>query len=139
MNNQEAFDAVMNWLTRPGASQCIGEDGGCVYYDPITDNRCAIGGIIPLDQAKELGNLAIGIEGLMIEYNYLDSFEEEDVRVISQVTLDSIRSQFSECDEDLLDDLQRLHDTVENWRDNRFVGYGNAERIADRYGLNYAG
>jgi hypothetical protein len=55
VNDQEAYEAARAWIAREGSLPCFDpEKGQCVYYREEDGNRCAIGGILSLETAKEL-------------------------------------------------------------------------------------
>jgi hypothetical protein len=134
MNNQEVFDGIMKWLTRPGAERCSttkGSGGQCMYYDSVTQNRCAIGGHLPLDIAKKLGRAAVGIEGILTE-------SDEELFDVDDLNLDLvplIRDFYKGVETELLDRLQRLHDNNTSWGAEGFIGWEEANYIAERFGL----
>lgn len=101
MNDQEAFDGVYAWLAREGATKCVNANGDCVYWR-ADGNRCAIGGIMPEDMAKEFQHAySSGIAQLILDYTNVEQF-------------------FSGVSDDLLDALQTAHDSVADdgdWQD----------------------
>lgn len=135
MTNQEAYDGVMKWLTRPNAKRCSTAPGlgaQCVYYDPITENRCAIGGHLPLDIAKRLKKAAIGIQGILNE-------SEDDLYDVENLDLELIpfiKDYYDGVDVGLLDSLQRMHDSIDAWGAEGFIGWTEADRIAEEFNLN---
>lgn len=47
MNKQEIFDKVLSHMRTQKVRS--GVDGACVYYNPDTGNKCAIGALIPTE------------------------------------------------------------------------------------------
>jgi len=134
MTNQEAFDGIMEWLTRENAERCVSpkyHGDSCVYYNKDTGNRCAIGGHLPLDIAKTISTWEIGIQGLLIEGGDLDE------TVTNYDAVEKIREYYYGVNDNLLDELQMLHDAKTSWTPNglSLEGYGRAAGIAAEYGL----
>lgn len=135
--NQEVFDSVMKWLTRDGASRCVREEvfgrEVCVYYNPVNENRCAIGGDLPLEFAKKLGHAAVGIGGICTNRPW----EEEGESFVPEDLAKSIIEYYNGVSPELLNELQRLHDDKNNWGAEGFIGHSTAAEIANSYGLVY--
>lgn len=93
-NNQDAFDKILEWLTRTGASLCIGgPDRGCKYRNTDGNNACAIGVLTPdrmariIDRSKNNTDIA----------TVLDRYP-------------SAKKWFEKCDVEFLMDMQAFHD-----------------------------
>ncbi len=124
MNNQEAFDrCVQHLATMSHRSARIRENGkaDCLYHNPVDDNRCAIGGIMPLDLAKALGDSRMSIH-LIVEKPLVP---EHEICVL-----------FRDVDVPLLSWLQAAHDNAENWDESGFIGWGFLRRLVTRYDLD---
>lgn len=123
MTPQEIFDfAVTHLHSMPG--RCANENG-CLYLDPQTGNRCAVGAFFPL--LKEVPAYIV---------DRLDK-EEANVRVIAQ-TYKRLPSWFTDNDL-LLRDLQYAHDNSSNWKNGKFVGDYQLANIAAHYRLELNG
>lgn len=140
MTNQEAFDGIMKWLTRPNAERCAkrNPEGSsiCVYYDPETENRCAIGGHLPLEIAKELGDVAFGIQGLLTN----DKSELRDIPRLNLDLVPKIKDYYEGVEVGILDDFQHLHDQERFWWGKSGLseeGLDRARLIANDYGLEF--
>ena len=134
MTNQEAFDGIMKWLTRDNGSRCATADAPgaqCLYYDPVTGNRCAIGGHLPLDISKRLNEAAVGIDGILTQ----SDDDLYDVRSLDLELVPLIRDYYDGVEPKLLDSLQRLHDRAAAWGDNGFKDFDGADLIASDYDL----
>jgi hypothetical protein len=139
VTNQEAYDSVMNWIMREDASRCTLErigslNGFCVYYRERDENRCAIGGILPLNLAKELGSNGIGIRDLLV--SELDDIQQDEQLKLSDETIMNVQRFFNGVDEQLLSDLQNLHDSSFNWDGDTFKAIDEAKALAEKYKLN---
>lgn len=121
MNSQEVFDAVCDWLRRPDASRCtkLSEYGveKCIYYRNSDENRCAIGGILPIEIARQHAETQMNASDLL----------GEDTRVWEL---------FTGVSTSLLDALQRVHDDAANWNP-KFDGEGELKDVANYYSLVY--
>ncbi len=122
MNDQEAYEKVRAWLTRPGATRAVYEVPSpnslpiCAYRTP-DGNKCAIGCLIP------------------------DELYEKDMEGKIAVALIRDNPQlvefFKNCTVGFLDKMQGVHDSASNWDENGFTAHGLAELdyIADTHGL----
>jgi len=133
--NQWAFDGIMDWLTRPNAQQCLSQEGGCVYYDVDTGNRCAIGGHIDLEFARTMADWHIGIESLIsVDADYDDQVTNVEVA-------ESVADYYEGVSVELLDRLQRLHDDRYNWDADNYglneLGISEAAAIAEQWNLKF--
>lgn len=102
MQNQEIFDKVAAHLLAQNAkAQCDLGSGnlGCVYLDPTTGHKCAVGCLIPAD-------------------NYHPNMEGR-----SPYDLQRNYDLFTDVDEELLNDLQRTHDEYDpdEWKDQLHI------------------
>lgn len=137
MTDQEAFDAVAAWLRRDGATRCVrlfdagDEADTCIYYRASDGNRCAIGGIVPLEIAKELGTVTANADQLLqVDSEYEFNLQSE--------TTHKLRVQFDGVNTKLLNSLQVVHDSAYSWDNNgHWNGEDELKTVANQYGLTY--
>lgn len=101
---QAIFNAAWNWFVVKGKQPSCDNGGSCVYFDPITKNRCVIGAALTLPQLEAIEKL-IGSEE--------DKNPKASVLVAKFpkwfATGGMSRDEFAEA----LDDMQyKLHDGV---------------------------
>ena len=94
-SNQDAFNKILSWLTRPDASQCNGKHGGCSYRSPSGDNACAIGVLTPDRMARLIDR----------------SKEDTDINTVLN-SRPTVKKWFEKCDERFLNSMQRFHDII---------------------------
>ena len=94
-SNQDAFNKILSWLTRPDASQCVGKHGGCSYRSPSGDNACAIGVLTPDRMARLIDR----------------SKEDTDINTVLN-SRPTVKKWFEKCDERFLNSMQRFHDII---------------------------
>jgi len=116
-NNQDAFNKILAWLTRPDASQCVGKHGGCLYRSPSGDNACAIGTLMPTKLARAIDK-AGGISNI--------------VTVLE--TRPSAKTWFDKCDAAFLTEMQQFHDD-NMFSDSKTECLSALEYVADNYKL----
>jgi len=115
MNNQQAFDIMVQHLRKQGQKSRNNGCGTCLYRGP-DGLKCAIGALIPDElYSKEMEGYTI--DRLLI--NERDRFPE-------------LSKLFEGIDEQLLSDMQDIHDFNEpdQWE-------YNFKLIAEDYNLNY--
>lgn len=120
MTSQQVFNRVVKWLRRDDARRCVDLNGHCVYWRE-DGNRCAIGGVMTLKQAKRHKH-ATSTAGHLLP------------------TDPELKQRFAGISRTLLDSLQGVHDSSYNWaRDGRghFIGEQDLRRIAERNDLKY--
>lgn len=126
MELQQLFDKVCSAMIRQGC-QAITGTRACVYYDPDTKRRCAIGLILSEESAKELAENSFGsLPPWIIRNGIYKKLKEIGVE--------------TETEYKLLQDLQKVHD---NWMpgsdtNKEFIEYfiKEAEHIATKRGLS---
>jgi hypothetical protein len=94
-SNQDAFNKILSWLTRPDASQCVGKHGGCSYRSPSGDNACAIGVLTPDRMARLIDR----------------SKKDTDINTVLN-SRPTAKKWFEKCDERFLTSMQTFHDTI---------------------------
>lgn len=98
-------ETVAFFLTNPRGLE--NGDHHCVYFAQETKARCAVGRLLPLKVATELGSVASTIRKLLvITYNFSDP-----TRGAIQKLLDRYNMEF-------LYNLQQLHDRSDYWTDD---------------------
>jgi hypothetical protein len=102
-SNQDAFNKILSWLTRPDASQCVGKEGGCSYRSPSGDNACAIGALTPNRMARQIDRSKDNTGILTVLYRY-----------------PTAKKWFDKCGEGFLNAMQMFHD------DTMFSGCSNS-------------
>jgi len=102
MTNQEIFDTAITGVLAQGAYGY--SDDGCVYYDPTTGNRCAVGLLLPVETADrwayDLGVSSIG----NLDYK-ADPVKAEVMRDLDALGITDDQIEF-------LDSLQGFHDNL---------------------------
>ena len=108
-NNQDAFDKILEWLTRTDASQCTGGDHqcGCTYRNSDGNNACAIGVLMPTKLARSIDR-AGGVSDI--------------VTVLSWSS--SAKKWFAKCNHNFLTNMQSFHDNSMFAR-----AYSNSDRL----------
>lgn len=126
-DTQHAFDAVAKYLRRPGAERCMNNDGYCMYYVDTPDgyNRCGIGGIMTVAQAKMYRDANTGIDTLLSPRNTTSS--------------EGVKERFKNCDPFILRELQRVHDEGAHWSKEGFNYRGELalKNLAKEHDLKY--
>lgn len=92
-SNQDAFNKILAWLTRPDASLCVDVDGGCSYRSPDGNNACAIGVLMPTKLARSINS---------------SKFESNISTILCRHS--SAKEWFEKCDEQFLTNMQSFHD-----------------------------
>ena len=118
-DQQQAFNIVWAHLTRPDAEPCLRHHVGspyCVYLNPVTGNRCAVGALFTPETAADLATF----EGSVRE------LEDElwDLVVGDEATLAEVQQLLDTVGVGFLSELQRAHDeeattsdfTLDAWR-----------------------
>lgn len=120
MTEQEIFNKVVKRLRNgKGRAALRGDNNNlCVYYDPDTGNKCAV--------------------GIFIRKNSKISSYIGDVYSLVEVYRDRVPAIIRE-NADLFTDLQNVHDSTQNWDGNKFNECGEAvlRRVAKKYKLTY--
>jgi hypothetical protein len=97
-NNQDAFTKILDWLTRPDASECFVEDAtgsGCMYRSADGNNACAIGVLMP----TKLARIIDGAGGTSDIFTVLDRYP-------------TAKKWFAKCNKDFLCGMQQFHDDI---------------------------
>jgi len=109
-NNQDAFNKILAWLTRPDASECFVENAtgtGCMYRSADGNNACAIGVLMPTRLARSIDS-AGGTSDIV---TVLDRYP-------------TAKKWFAKCNNDFLSNMQEFHDDI------MFKGYrSNSTRL----------
>lgn len=110
-NNQDAFNRIIAWLNRPGATICMNSSNQCVYRNN-KNNACAIGTLMPDSMAEKLWGSIHNVT------EYID-----------------ISVWFENCNLEFLNIMQKFHDDVffASWSRNYKDNYLND--IIRRYNL----
>lgn len=119
MTNQEAFDKVVQHLKTqkeqsfgPFTNQYGNTQHSCLYRGP-DGLKCAVGALIPDEEYKP------EFEGLAV----LSLMRRKPASLIG-------------LDRDLLLELQRVHDSIDDWTHSGFVGWDEVRAIGECYGLD---
>lgn len=120
MTNQEVFNLAWERLvTFADKGECghlnIFGEFQCLYYDPVKDNKCVVGYIMPDELCKRVTKT-------------LDSSRRNDIKSVIQDYPD-VKSFFSGVDETMLGAIQSVHDT--NYHDAK----NQLKTIAEKYKL----
>jgi hypothetical protein len=117
MTNQESFDKVMTHLrSLPERSMAVGGED-CVY----NGSMCAIGALMTDEEQTRYGEYTGPVRSLLVE-----------------MRRDGHTSMLHPLDEELLSDMQALHDASINWGfEEGFRGEGSAEDLAELHNLYY--
>lgn len=108
-NNQDAFNKILEWLTRTDASLCTGQPiRGCTYRNSDGNNACAIGVLMPTKLARSIDR-AGGVTDI--------------VTVLSWSS--SAKKWFANCNDHFLTNMQSFHDNIMFQRN-----YSNSDRLA---------
>jgi hypothetical protein len=117
-NNQDAFDKILAWLTRPDASLCAGgPQRGCSYRSSDGNNACAIGVLMPTKLARGIDN-AGGVTNI--------------VTVLESRS--AAKKWFAKCDVEFLSEMQSFHDD-NVFCDSKSDCLNKLESIANTYKL----
>jgi hypothetical protein len=108
ITKQEIFNRVVEHLSTQ-KTQSVDLSGQCVYLDPRSGNKCAIGIFIP--NGHEAADVIGSVKYLFNDYPDIEKLFENN--------------SFS-----LLKDLQDLHDDCRNWNENGFCGWKRCADIA---------
>lgn len=110
MTKQEIIDKLQSYTS---ATRAMTGLGNCVYYDEKTGNRCAIGALIPIEDAKYLNTM----------YRYQSVTELYNLRNESGFP-ESLRELFKDHDDEFLQRVQNIHDTDKYWDENGLTQKG---------------
>jgi hypothetical protein len=105
-SDQDAFNKILSWLTRPDASRCVSKGGGCSYRSPSGDNACAIGALTPNRMARQIDRSTNNTDISTVLYRY-----------------PTAKKWFEKCDEGFLNAMQMFHD------DTMFGNCSNSRRL----------
>lgn len=108
MTGQEIFDTVARHLFKQG-HQAIGDDGMCAYRG-IGGDKCAVGCLIP----DEFYDPFIEGASAALLFSPLEPFNPMSAKTRELVKTNQFDSGLFE-NWSLLDELQNVHDQVENW------------------------
>ena len=115
MTDQEAFDKMVDHLaTLQGRS--VNSNGYCIY----NGSKCAVGALLTDYELHKFG----GLEGDVNDLLELMS-ESGHTTPLSKVYIG------------LLNDMQSMHDEIDNWDDEGFNAWGQVAEIASLTGLNF--
>lgn len=95
MTRQEAFELAVNGIINQNDFGVLRGTCACLYFDPETGNRCAIGHLVSEDEAKRFYNLG---------YDRVGSIPRFELP-------EGIRDDYT-----FLSDLQTLHDNCAVYR-----------------------
>ena len=125
-SQQEIFDFVLNNLRKQG-KQALDAKGNCVYR---ADDGCkCAAGILILDSDYQPTFENICIRALIRgETSSWDN--KSSPQLLSWQNLDNEKTF-------LIENLQTLHDNIDNWHNDGFVGEVAAKRIAKHQNLTY--
>jgi len=116
-SNQDAFNKILSWLTRPDAAKCSDGENGCLYRSLDGNNACAIGTLMPTKLARAIDN-ANGISNI--------------ITVLE--TRPAAKKWFAECNVDFLMEMQEFHDD-NMFCDSKTECLDILEAVADKYKL----
>jgi hypothetical protein len=101
-SNQDAFNKILDWLTRADASECVVENvngsSGCMYRSADGNNACAIGVLMPTRLARSIDG-AGGTGGTSHIVTVLDRYP-------------TAKKWFAKCNNDFLSNMQEFHDDI---------------------------
>ena len=118
MTNQEAFDKMLSHL-RSLPARSADCDGTCVY----NGSKCAIGALMTAGEQTHYGGHSGDVEHLL-----------------SDMKRDGYTSELHYLDEDMLYQMQQVHDSVICWSaEDGFNDHGEeaAKEVADEHDLVY--
>lgn len=120
MTNQQAYQRVRFWFSRPNARYGMGMDEGCVYRAHTNANsliKCAVGCLIP-------NNIYANIQTL-----------HPDIEFLSLYDMSNLVPDLQEVDLEFLKKLQSMHDSCA--RQNRPMSFfiRRLDALARRYEL----
>lgn len=122
MTNQEAFDKMMNHLRNlKGRSEgpIVLGITTCVYNGKM----CAVGALMTDLEQEKWG-----------------AFDDDVEELLEDMYGKDHKSLLHDLDCGLLDCMQQLHDSDQNWNDNgNFEGEDKAQEIATGFSLTYTG
>lgn len=121
-SNQDAFNKILAWLTRPDASLCGDGEGGCWYRSLDGNNACAIGTLMPTKLARAIDNTNSSSD---ISSNGVTSVLE---------TRPAAKKWFAKCDVEFLAQMQAFHDD-NMFCDSKTKCLDILEAVADKYKL----
>ena len=104
-SNQDAFNKILSWLTRPDASECVGQHAvgsGCVYRSADGNNACAIGVLMPTRLARSIDGAALSID--------VAGETSDIVTVLDRYP--TAKKWFAKCNNDFLSNMQEFHDDI---------------------------
>lgn len=108
--NPKNIIAAAERRLRDGTGQCWDSDGeGCVYYHRDTGNRCVVGALLTIKQAKKLERAGVG-----------SWFPSDSGSIPSILGPD----HWSIDHAPLLRELQNLHDDDSSWDHTQLSPYG---------------
>jgi hypothetical protein len=118
MTNQEAFDKMMSHLrSLPAASRdCTGD---CVYNGAM----CAVGALMTAGEQELYGGHSGDVEQLLRD-----------------MKRDGYTSELHSLDEDMLYEMQKVHDDISCWSEKDgfdYFGEDSAREVAEDHGLVY--
>ena len=130
MTNQEAYEQIRTYLTRPGATRAFSHDvGGCAYeiqMDDLGIHRCAVGCLLSPGAITFLAD-RMALSGISAH----EMFTEAEYYAPVLAELDG-------TDEDFLQCAQRIHDDRDSWLGDVF-DVGMLDGLADQWGLRIVG
>lgn len=114
MTQQEAYEQVRAWLTRPGAQRAQQGQEVCRYRITMEDGtvqKCAVGCLLSEeDLDRSMGSFLGDLDELFHEYGVPDYFQP---LVYFDDDMDVYHSPF-------LQEMQNAHDNVNNWSEDGF-------------------
>jgi hypothetical protein len=121
MTKQDIINKLESYTSTTRAKTKL---GNCVYYDVVTGNRCAIGILIPEEDAKYLNTV----------YKYKSITELYGIRNELEFP-ESLRKLFKDHDDKFLQDVQDIHDGDNYWDHIGLTqrGVNAIDRLKDRY------
>lgn len=119
MNKQEIFDKVLNHMREQKLP--ARNNGNCVYYDEVTNRKCAIGCLIPTSKYKPIFDTVVS--------NHIQA------NIPVQQELENQGIEINEDMLEFLDQLQMVHDSMNcEWGDRE---EREMKEIVAEYSLNY--
>ena len=123
MKNQEIFNFVRSHLLGM-KERCVDDFGDCIFYDNSTGASCAVGCLLP--------QLGLPYDDLKIAQN-----TNGGIGALRDNSGIEFPSWFQEalCPDGILLHLQKLHDSPENWNNDKAKMSLELEKIADLFDL----
>lgn len=130
MTTQQAYEAVRQYLTRPGARQAMFPGRKFCEYQTEIDgvvHRCAVGCLLSADAISEIAEYEFegGVEALLSPEDWGEKTDDWGPLAVSELV---------DVDSNFLSSAQGLHDEPGNW-DGGVFAVDKLDQIAREYGL----